>query len=195
MSREISGCLCQDHREEMRQLRRSSASGRRQTGQTDRLSRSSLAESKQAAAVNRSQQGRQLQSLLLVCSVSQAAPRGAAPVFPPSLPPSPRAAPGRQAGITQPPCQECDSSAGARMSLYMPAFPAAKAARPTPPSLGKVSPSAELQALERPGVSRKIQNFGFYPSLRGEYFPHIFQDQQQANCSNGKCNLWLPGLL
>lgn len=112
-----------------------------------------------------------------------------------SLPPSPRAAPGRQAGITQPPCQECDSSAGGRMSLYMPAFPAAKAARPTPPSLGKVSPSAELQALERPGVSRKIQNFGFYPSLRGEYFPHIFQDQQQANCSNGKCNLWLPGLL
>lgn len=85
MGRGISGCLCQDRREEMRQLRRSSASGRRQTGQTDRLSRSSLADSKQAAAVNRSQQGSQLQSLLLVCGASQAAPRGAARVFPPSM--------------------------------------------------------------------------------------------------------------
>lgn len=55
----------------MRQLRRSSAPGRRQTGQTDRLSRSNLAESERPAAVNQKQQGRQLQSWLPVCGTSQ----------------------------------------------------------------------------------------------------------------------------
>lgn len=66
----------------MRQQRRSSASGRRQTGQTDRPSRSNLAESKQAAGVNQNQHCSQLQSLLLVCGTSQPAPWGAVLVLP-----------------------------------------------------------------------------------------------------------------
>lgn len=73
----------------MRQLRRSSVSGRRQTGQTDRLSRSNLLESKQAeekpAAVNQNQQCSQLQSLLPVCGASQTSPWGAALVLPSSM--------------------------------------------------------------------------------------------------------------
>lgn len=71
---------------------------------------------------------------------------------------------------------------GGRMLVYMPAFPAAKAARPTPPSLGKVSLGADPQTLEM-GCAGKSRILGLILVSRGSIFSHIFQDHQWANAA------------
>lgn len=146
MSREIPGCLCEDHREEMRQLRSSSAqeggSQVRQPGFPGAASRTAnkQLQSKEASRAASSR----------AWSALGAKPRGAALCSHP--PGSTGAASWHHPGS----CQECDSSPEGRMLVHMPAFPPAEAACHTPPSLCKVSLGAGLQALERgcPGKSR-----------------------------------------
>lgn len=173
VSRETSGCPCQDRREEMRRLRRSSASGRRQTGQTARLSRSSLAGSKQAAAVNGSQQGSWARSRFAVEAEQRREPawHHRAPV--PAV---------WQLGWGQ--------------HLHLRAsLPTCKTCPPTPSSLGKVSLGAELQTLERgcPGKSR-ILGLILVSGGWAVFFTH-FPGSATGQCSNGKCSLPLSDLL
>lgn len=140
------------------------SSGRRQPGQTARLSRSSLADSKQAAAVDGSQQGSQLQSL--VCTGSQA--QGSCSVFPPSRQhwgcklASPRILP-----------RVWQLALGQDVSPHA-SFPPAKAACHTPPSLCKVSLGAGLQALER-GCPGKPRIFSLVLVSGGSIFHTFFR--------------------
>lgn len=72
---------------------------------------------------------------------------------------------------------------GGRMLVYMPAFPAAKAARPTPPSLGKVPLGADPQTLEM-GCAGKSRIWGLILVSRGSIF-HTF-----SRIINGPMQQW-----
>lgn len=183
MSREIPGCLCEDHREEMRQLRSSSAQeGGSQVRQPGFPGAASRTANKQLQSMEASRAASSR-----AWSALGAKPRGAALCSHP--PGSTGAASWHHPGS----CQECDSSPEGRMLVHMPAFPPAEAACHTPHPCARF-----LWVLDcRPwkGGAQENPEFSVLSWSQGGVFFTHFPGSATDQCSNEKCNLRSPDLL